>query len=332
MKKIVLFFVALTILTTGCGNIVARKDKSQIVQFENKKIVASNYNILFYKLLYPENPNDKDEFYKELNVLTSKMMAYHKDINIIIPLELYKDLKNLQIRDVRESEKIFYKQSYSLTDEEKELIDSKIDVNTPTDSGSIQSYLNKQIAYWYDYLNRGEQYDANRHYAELDKDRIVNEVFENRKFFSNIVFALKDDLVLEVKADELKEVKDFGVPLYLKVNELPSSLDNLKSKIFIIEGNVSDTVIPEKILLIDNKTVENVKDYEITTKIEDITNPLTLIPRIDEYQDLKIKDILNFKVKYVPNSTLKKASVKEKERERKTINFRSNDIEWEFKK
>lgn len=332
MKKIILFFVALTILTTGCGNIVARKDKSQIVQFENKKIVASNYNILFYKLLYPENPNDKDEFYKELNVLTSKMMAYHKDINIIIPLELYKDLKNLQIRDVRESEKVFYKQSYSLTDKEKELIDSKVSVNTPTDSGSIQSYLNKQIAYWYEYLNRSEQYDANRHYTELDKDRIVNEVFENRKLFSNIVFALKDDLVLEVKADELEEVKDFEVPLYLKVNELPSSLDNLKSKIFIIEGNVSDTVIPEKILLIDNKTIENIKDYEITTKIEDVTNPLTLIPRIDEYQDLKIKDILNFKVKYVPNSTLKKASVKAKEKERKTIDFRSNDIEWEFKK
>lgn len=47
MKKILLFLLTLLILTTGCGSIVARKDKSQIIKFENSKLVDGNYDITF---------------------------------------------------------------------------------------------------------------------------------------------------------------------------------------------------------------------------------------------------------------------------------------------
>lgn len=329
MKKTALFLLALTLLTTSCGSIVARKDKSQIVKFENTKIVSGKYDITFYRINYPNTPYEKDKFYEDFDVLTSKMVAYGKDINLIIPLELYKDLKNLQKREVRESEKVFYKQSYSLTDEEKAIIDNKVKVKTPQDSGSVQEYLNKQVAYWYDYLKKPEMYEADKHYTELDKDRIVDEVFENRKFFSNTCFAIEDDYVIEVDEDELLEGSELGFPLYLNSNTLPKErLANLKSKVFIIEGEVEDSVIPEKILLIDNKTVENVKDYELTTKIIDIDNPLKLIPTVDEYQDLKIKEIKNFSIKYVPNSTLNKATIREESKPRETIKFRESQTKW----
>ena len=95
------------------------------------------------------------------------MVAYNKDINLIIPLELYKDLLNLQKREVREGEKIYYKQAYSLTEEEKEFIDSKVDVETPDNTGSVQKYLNKQVAYWYDYLKKPQEYDSKKYYTEL---------------------------------------------------------------------------------------------------------------------------------------------------------------------
>lgn len=328
MKKTALFLLALTLLSTGCGSIVARKDKSQIVQFENSKIVADKYDITFYRLLYPQAPYDKDKFFEDFDVLTSKMVAYKKDINLIIPLELYKDLKNLQKRDVRETEKVFYKQSYALTDEEKALIDSKVDVKTPENSGSVQEYLNKQIAYWYDYLKKPQMYEEDRYYTELDKDRVVDEVFENRKFFSNTVFAIENDLILEVTSEELEEGSEIGLPLYLNTNTLPTNLKELKSKIYVVEGEIEDQLISEKILLIDNKTVENVKDYDISTKVVDVINPLELIPTVDEYQGLKIKDILKFNIKYVPNSTLKKASVKEPEKKRETINFDKTQVNW----
>ena len=257
------------------------------------------------------------------------MVAYNKDINLIIPLELYKDLLNLQKREVREGEKIYYKQAYSLTEEEKEFIDSKVDVETPDNTGSVQKYLNKQVAYWYDYLKKPQEYDSKKYYTELDKDRIVDEVFENRKFFSNTVFAVANDLVVGVTEDELEEIKDLPYPLYLKTDSIPvDKLKEVKSKIILVEGKVEDTVIPEKIVLIDNLTVENVKDYEITTKILDIDNPLNLIPNVDEYQDLKLKDIQKFDIKYVPNSVLKKASVRKEERKRETINFDKTQTNW----
>lgn len=329
MKRRALFLLTLTLLATSCGSIVARKDKSQIVKFENSKIVADSYDITFYKMAYPEKPHDKDVFYEQFDVLTSKMVAYGKDINLIIPLELYKDLLNLQKREVREGEKVYYKQAYSLTEEEKNFIDSKVDVNTPSDSGEIQKYLNKQVAYWYDYLKKPQEYDSTRYYTELDKDRVVDEVFENRKFFSNTVFAVVDDLAIEVTEEELEEIKEMPYPVYLAANNLPKErLENIESKILIVDGAVEDTVIPGKITLINNKNVENIKDYEINTKVVNVNNPLTLIPTVEEYQDLKVKDIQNFDIKYVPNSVLKKASVKEEERKRETIDFEKTETKW----
>lgn len=329
MKKRALCLLALVLLTTSCGSIVARKDKSQIVKFENSKIVADRYDITFYKIIYPENPHDKDKFYEQFDILTSKMVAYGKDINMIIPLELYKDLLNLQKREVREGEKIYYKQAYSLTEEEKKFIDSKINVSTPNDAGEIQKYLNKQVAYWYDYLKKPEKYDGTRYYTELDKDRVVDEVFENRKFFSNTVFAVVDDLVIEVTENELEEVKDIPYPLYLATDSIPmEKLEGVDSKIIVLDGKLEDTVIPEKITLINNLKVENIKDYEISTNIIDIDNPLNLIPVIEEYQGLKLKDIQKFDIKHVPNSILKKASVKTPERKRQTIEFDKTESKW----
>lgn len=332
MKKTSLLLVVLLLISTGCGNIVARKDKSQIVQFENTKIIPDKYDITFYRLLYPNTPNEKDKFYAQLDVLASKILAHKKDINLIIPLELYKDLHNLQLREVRESEKVFYKHSYSLTDMEREFIDSKIKVNTPENSGSVQKYLNKQIAYWYSYLKKSELYNENKNYTELDKDRIVDEVFENRKRFSNTIFALGNNLTIEVTVDTLAEGAESGLPIFLNTDSLPDNLDLLKSKIYVVKGEIEDSVIPNKLLLIANKNVKNIKDFEINTKILDITNPLELIPILDEYQDLKIKDMQNFKIKLVPNSVLEKASLKRETRERQTIDFEKSNVIWGIEK
>ena len=52
MKKKALFLLALVLLTTSCGSIVARKDKSQIVKFENSRIVADSYDYNFFITYY----------------------------------------------------------------------------------------------------------------------------------------------------------------------------------------------------------------------------------------------------------------------------------------
>lgn len=329
MNKKILVLVILALFITSCGSIVARKDRNQIVKFENTKIVPDKYKIIFYKINYPESPQEKDLFYKEFDILTSKMLVYKKDINLIIPLELYKDLLNLQKREVRESEKIYFKQAYLLTDEEKEFLDKNIVIKTPNNSGSVQKYLNKQVFYWYSYLEREYLYNPDQYYTELDKDKIVDEIFKNRKFFSNTALTLMDDLVIEVGLDQLEKAKDLIYPLYIETDILSQTkMAEFKSKIIIIDGRIEDMVIPGKILLINNLNVKNVKDYEISTEIIDVIGPLNLIPKLEDNKSLKLKDIQKFDVKHVPNSVLKKATLKKEDTKRETVNFGTVETKW----
>lgn len=330
MKKIFSIFIVIlfSILLSSCGSIVARKDKSQIVEFTNKDIKPDNYKILLYKLKYPDTPYEKDKFYEEFDILTSKMLVYKKDLNLIIPLEFYKDLKNLQKREVREGEKVFYKQAYSLTNEDKKIIDEKVKVDTPNNVGDTQIYLNKQVAYWYDYLKKSDEYESTRYYTELDKDRIVDEVFENRKLFSNISFLIDDNYALEIGENELEEIKELDFPIYLEKYYDSIEIEKLKSKIIIINDGSEDRVIPGKILLIVGKNVNNVKDYTFYTEVKEISSPLLLLSILDKENSLKVKELKNFSIKIVPNSTLDNATIEEEERERETLKFKEQNGKW----
>ena len=321
------------LISTGCGRITARKDKSQIVEFSNSKINRNDYTIKFYRINYPKTPHEKDKFYEDFDVLTSKMVAYKKDVNLIIPLELYKDLKNLQKREVREEEKIYYKQAYALTDSEKEIVDSKIKVDFPKDAGSTQKYLNKQVAYWLDYLKKSSEYDKNKYYTELDKGRLIDEVFQRRRFFSNTCFIIENDYALELNNENLEAGSSYGFPIYIRTNRLDAEkLSELKPKIVIVDGFVSDEVIPGKILLINGKNVANVKDYQIKTVVVNVANPLDIISKLGDYKGLELKDILDFKIKHVPNVNLKKASISENERPREKVNFVNIESKWRIEK
>lgn len=332
-KIIIAGAVLALLLNVGCSSFVARKDKSQIVQFKNSQIDKDKYTIKFYKLEYPKTPIEKDKFYEEFDILTSKMVAYKKDINLIIPFEFYQDLLHLKEREVREEEKVFYKQSYALDENEKKIIDEKVNVAYPVNSGSVQEYLNKQVAYWYDYLGKGKEYNKNTYYTELDKERLINEVFEIRKRFSNTCFLIENDYALEVNDKNIIVGSNVGFPLYMKTNKIDvNELSQLKPKIYIISGNVEDTLIPNKILLIDGKIVENVKDYEIDTIVEDVLSPLTLLKLLDENDGLKLKDIQDFSVKKIVNMTLNKASVAEPIKEREKIKFNDSNSKWGIEK
>lgn len=101
-------FLLAMLLITGCQKLVARRDESQVVEFANK-MSKGEYTLKIYRLDYPETPSERDIFYEKFSVLMSKMVAHNKDINLIIPFELYQDIKNIGKRDVREVEKIYYK-------------------------------------------------------------------------------------------------------------------------------------------------------------------------------------------------------------------------------
>ena len=103
-KNAFVVFLLTMLMLTGCQKLVARRDESQVVEFANK-MPKGEYTLKIYRLDYPETPSDRDAFYEKFSVLMSKMVAHNKDINLIIPFELYQDIKNIGKRDVRESEK-----------------------------------------------------------------------------------------------------------------------------------------------------------------------------------------------------------------------------------
>ena len=91
-KKILIVFLSLiAFIVTGCQSVVARRDQSQIVEFNNG-LSRGEYILKAYKLDYPKTVEEKDLFFDNLNILMGKMIAHKKDLNIIIPYELYQYL------------------------------------------------------------------------------------------------------------------------------------------------------------------------------------------------------------------------------------------------
>lgn len=206
-------FLLAMLLITGCQKLVARRDESQVVEFANK-MSKGEYTLKIYRLDYPETPSERDIFYEKFSVLMSKMVAHNKDINLIIPFELYQDIKNIGKRDVREVEKIYYKPASELTEEEKEFINSKIDIKYPENAGIFQEYLNKQVYYWLNYLKREKEYDPSNYYTELDKMKMVEEIFESRKMISKTFEPIENDFIIEVNSSNIEEAGKTGLPLY----------------------------------------------------------------------------------------------------------------------
>ena len=255
-----------------------------------------------------------------------KMIAHKKDLNIIIPYELYQDIRNIGIREVRESEKVFFKPASDLTQEEKDYIDSKIKIDFPTNAGTIQQYLNKQVYYWFDYLKRSGEYDEYAYYTELDKMRIVSEVFDKRKLTSKMFYPIAKDFILEVDEKNIVEAGAEGFPIYTK--DTFGKENDIKANIIILKTGGEPRIIPNKILLVEGTDVDTVKDYRFGVKVEEIKDPKSLLSKFEDEEDIKIKDMLRFKVVTPEKRDNRKASVKVDDVPRDILNIKEEGNQW----
>ncbi|WP_443863731.1 hypothetical protein [Fusobacterium ulcerans] len=325
-KNAFVVFLLTMLMLTGCQKLVARRDESQVVEFANK-MPKGEYTLKIYRLDYPETPSDRDAFYEKFSVLMSKMVAHNKDINLIIPFELYQDIKNIGKRDVRESEKVYYKPASELTEDEKEFIDSKIDISYPENAGIFQEYLNKQVYYWLNYLKRGNEYNSGNYYTELDKMKLVEEIFENRKMISKTFEPIENDFILEVNSSNIEEAGKTGLPLY--TDGTFEKEDSILSPVIILKKAIWETLIPDKIVLAEGMITENVKDYEFGVRVINIADPTSLVENLEnEEKGLKIKDLKNFKMVKPKEVILKKASVRENEKGRDILKIENEETQW----
>lgn len=319
-------FLLAMLLLAGCQKLVARRDESQVVEFANK-MPKGEYTLKIYRLDYPETPSDRDAFYEKFSILMSKMVAHNKDINLIIPFELYQDIKNIGKRDVREAEKIYYKPASELTEDEKEFISSKINVDYPENAGIFQEYLNKQVYYWLSYLKRENDYNSANYYTELDKMKMVEEIYENRKMISKTFEPIENDFIIEVNSSNIEEAGETGLPLY--TDSTFEKEEGILSPVIILKKAIWETLISDKIVLTEGMITENIKDYEFGVHVINIADPTSLVENLDsEEKGLKIKDLKNFKVIKPKEVILKKASVKENERGRDILKIENGNTQW----
>lgn len=300
-KKIIIAGILFTaLLNAGCNSFVARKDSRQIVKFKDLQLDNKTHELTLYKVNYPDNRVEKDKFYEDFTTLLSKMSIYKKDINIIIPLELKKDIEKFGDKELSGEQIGFEKHSYLLDEEDKKMIDEKIKVDFPKNTGSVQKYLNKQVAYWYNYLGEGANYKPNSFYTEFDKIKLIERVFANKKDLVELFKLHHKDFAIEVSSEDTYEVKNLDSPIYLHVNnKIDGDLKNIKSKIIIVDKELDSPVISGKILLVEGKTVENIKDYKINTVVKEFDNPLFLIKELGEDKGIKLNNLSNFTIKNI---------------------------------
>lgn len=243
MKKILLIVVIMASLM-GCNSFIPRQDLYEKVEFKDENIVFGKNNIDLYDVEFPEDYYERIEFFKGFELAGKKMLLENKSLNLLIPQELYRSLERFKRGEFLNEEELYIKTASDLDAFQRGEIDRNIDVAVTERGGKIQSYLNKQIYFWLTVTNKEETFDGSKIYTELDKQRLMEEVRNERKEFFQVLNAMRLSLVVKVedpyadhsKGDRYwasKEIDLFnptGISRELQSIKEPLYLENLDEK------------------------------------------------------------------------------------------------------
>ncbi len=243
MKKILLI-VSLMASLMGCKSFIPRQDLYEKVEFKDEKIVEGRNNIDLYEVEFPEDYYERIEFFKEFELAGKKMLLEDKSLNLLVSQELYASLERFKRGEFLDKEELYIKTASDLDEFQRAEIDRNIDVEVTERGGKIQAYLNKQVYFWLTVTKRAEEFDGNKIYSELDKQRLMEEIRNERKEFFQVLNAMKLSLVVKVDdpyADHSKgetywaskEIDLFnptGISRELQSIEEPLYLENLDEK------------------------------------------------------------------------------------------------------
>lgn len=243
MKKILLI-VAIMASLMGCKSFIPRQDLYEKVEFKDEKIVEGRNNIDLYEVEFPKDYYERIEFFEAFELAGKKMLLENKSLNLLVSQELYASLERFRKGEFLDDEGLYIKTASDLDTFQRAEIDSNIDVPVTERGGSIQSYLNKQVYFWLTVTNKEDEFDGNKIYTELDKQRLMEEVRNERKEFFQVLNAMRLSLVVKVEdpyADHSKgerywaskEIDLFnptGISRELQSIEAPLYLENLDEK------------------------------------------------------------------------------------------------------
>ena len=156
------------------------------------------HEVPLYRIIYPFNLEEKQEFFKEFNVLLKKYYLKDKKINFLINESFYADLKSLETISLLEEEKIYDKAASTLSDTEMKFLLESYGDRIDKYEGSTQEYLNIQINYLLNYLGKVENFDKNKLYSEREKSELVDELKETRRENVQLLKDIDLQFVLEL--------------------------------------------------------------------------------------------------------------------------------------
>ncbi len=198
MKKILLI-VAIMASLMGCKSFIPRQDLYEKVEFKDEKIVEGRNNIDLYEVEFPEDYYERIKFFEAFELSGKKMLLENKSLNLLVSQELYASLGRFRRGEFLDDEELYIKTASDLDTFQRAEIDSSIDVPVTERGGSIQSYLNKQVYFWLTVTNKEDEFDGNKIYTELDKQRLMEEVRNERKEFFQVLNAMRLSLVVKVE-------------------------------------------------------------------------------------------------------------------------------------
>jgi hypothetical protein len=265
MRKILILLVlVLTIL--GCNReIVLKKSNVLKAPYDEKLISKGDYKVNIYRLKYPKDLKGKQDFFEEFNVLIQKYYLKGKKVNFLISEDLYKDINLMSSTFLLSEEKIYEKSASTLNEDEKNKLSEDGRRKNLKFSGTTQEYLNFQVEYLLNFLDRGKDYSSDRIYTEREKSALVDEIKDIRKKNFTIFNKVTIQFILEIekayaenKSDSYwgkrdiqikntspfnKNLSNYSIPIYLKnleetdIEALLKEEYKINGKAIIIENN-----------------------------------------------------------------------------------------------
>ena len=302
MKKVIYVLIVLVLFTACTRDIVLRKNEVLKASYNEKTLPKGVHEVPLYRIIYPFNLVEKQEFFKEFNVLLKKYYLKDKKINFLINESFYADLKSLETISLLEEEKIYDKAASTLSDTEMKFLLESYGDRIDKYEGSTQEYLNIQINYLLNYLGKVENFDKNKLYSEREKSELVDELKETRRENVQLLKDIDLQFVLELnnpyaqKTEELywdnreftlknssnfdKKLNNYTIPIYIKgikdddVKALVKEEYKINNKIVFIENNLYEgykNLGSSYIFLIGGSSkIKSYEDYEFNVVVTDI--------------------------------------------------------------
>lgn len=261
MKKFILLFSLITLV--GCSQFSNRKDQSQNIVFSSS-IPQGRYDFTIVSLSYPQDYNNKIDFYKNFNRALSDLTGVQKSgLNLLITKEMNTDFTSLLTTGWFDKEILGMKIVEDLDENDTNYLNS-LNISTPTNAGNLQELLNRQYYLLLQLTNNENMYNSEFLYTELDKSLLMENILLDRKSLIDSLKSIQNNFVYN------SDIHKKNVPIFINTKGI--NTDEFPDNPVIFENsNVASgfKVLSNNLVIFTgiNNKVYSTDDYEFISNI-----------------------------------------------------------------